>query len=427
MELLSQLQSALGLLIFPLLALLCRPARLRDNGHFGLDRQTARVWLVAVGLQLVLALLLLKLPWFQGLFRAMNSGVLAIEAATTAGSSFVFGYLGGGELPFEESRPGAGYILAFRALPLVIVIGALTALLSYWKILPKIIEVLSKAFARSLNIGGAVALSGAANIFVGMTEAPLFIRNSIKKLSYSELFMVMTLGMSTVAGTVLVLYATFLGSVIPNAVGHIFTASIISVPAAVLISVLMVPQEGEPTSSDAELAFDYQGPIDAIAQGGINAMQMMISIVALLISFIALVFLCNALLGQLPLLGGEVISLERILGWIMAPICWLMGIPWSEASTAGSLMGIKTVLNELLAFIRLSELPAEALNPRSDLIISYAICGFANFGSLGILIGGLTTMAPERRGDITSLGMRSIVSGTLATCMTACIVGVITP
>ncbi len=427
MELLSQLQSALGLLIFPLLALLCRPARLRNSGQFGLDRQTARIWLVAIGLQLVLALLLLKLPWFQGLFRAMNSGVLAIEAATTAGSSFVFGYLGGGELPFEESRPGAGYILAFRALPLVIVIGALTALLSYWKILPMIIEVLSKAFARSLNIGGAVALSGAANIFVGMTEAPLFIRNSIKKLSYSELFMVMTLGMSTVAGTVLVLYATFLGSVIPNAVGHIFTASIISVPAAVLISVLMVPQEGEPTSSDAELAFDYQGPVDAIAQGGINAMQMMISIVALLISFIALVFLCNALLGQLPLLGGEVISLERILGWIMAPVCWLMGIPWSEASTAGSLMGIKTVLNELLAFIRLSELPADALNPRSDLIISYAICGFANFGSLGILIGGLTTMAPERRGDITSLGMRSIVSGTLATCMTACIVGVITP
>jgi CNT family concentrative nucleoside transporter len=427
MDFLPQLQSAVGLLAFPLIAWLCRPQRVKVAASEVPFTQTARIWMVAIALQLVLALLLIKLPWFQGLFRGMNSAVLAVEAATTAGSSFVFGYLGGAELPFEEAQPGAGYILAFRALPLVIVIGALTALLSYWKILPLIIEGLSKAFARSLNIGGAVALSGAANIFVGMTEAPLFIRNSIKKLSYSELFMVMTLGMSTVAGTVLVLYATFLSNVIPNAIGHIFTASIISVPAAVLISVIMVPQDGAPTASDAELAFDYNGPVDAIAQGGVNAMQMMISIIALLISFIALVFLCNALLGQLPMVGGELLSLERILGWIMAPICWLMGIPWSEATTAGSMMGIKTALNELLAFIRLSELPVDALAPRSDLIISYALCGFANFGSLGILIGGLTTMAPERRSDITSLGMRSIVSGTLATCMTASIVGVISP
>lgn len=427
MDYLPQLQSAAGLIVFPIIAWLCRPRQLRvAQGDFR-NSQSMRIWLVAIGIQLALALLFIKVPWFQGLFTAMNNGVLAVEAATTAGSSFVFGYLGGGELPFAEARPGAGYILAFRALPLVIVIGALTALLSYWKILPLVIEGLSKVFARSLNIGGAVALSGAANIFVGMTEAPLFIRNSIKKLSYSELFMVMTLGMSTVAGTVLVLYATFLSGVIPNAIGHIFTASIISVPAAVLISILMVPQDGPPTAAGAELAFNYKGSIDAIAQGGINAMQMMISIIALLISFIALVFLTNALLGTLPSVGGEVLSIERILGWLMAPICWLMGIPWSEATTAGSMMGIKTTLNELIAFIRLSELPKDALAPRSALILSYALCGFANFGSLGILIGGLTTMAPERRSDITSLGMRCIISGTLATCMTASIVGVISP
>jgi CNT family concentrative nucleoside transporter len=352
--------------------------------------------------------------------------VLAVQAATAAGTSFVFGYLGGGELPFEEVLPGASFILAFRALPLVIVIGALTALMTYWKILPMIIEGLSKVFARTLNIGGAVALSGAANIFVGMTEAPLFIRNSIKKLTYSELFMVMTLGMSTVAGTVLVLYATFLENVLDNAIGHIFTASILSVPAAVLISITMVPQIGKPTPSTAELAFDYKGPVDAVAQGGINAMQMLISILALLISFIALVFLTNAILAELPMFNDELLSLERILGWVMSPICWLMGIPWSESAAAGSLMGIKTILNELLAFIQLSQMPPEALNPRSDLIISYAICGFANFGSLGILIGGLSTMAPERREDIASLGLLSIVSGTLSTCMTASVIGVIT-
>jgi CNT family concentrative nucleoside transporter len=417
MDFLLNLQSALGLLAFPLIALLFCRGRRQIN---------LRIWLAAVGLQLILALIFLKVPWFQTLFEMMNQGVIVLQDATVAGTSFVFGYLGGGPLPFQEVSPQNTFIIGFRALPLIIVIGSFTALLSYWKILPWIIEKLSKLFSKSLKIGGAVALAGAANVFIGMTEAPLFIRNSIKKLSYSELFMVMTLGMSTVAGTVLVLYATFLAQVIPNAVGHIFTASIISIPAAVLISLMIVPQDGQPTSATAELQLDFNGPMDAIAQGGINAMHMMINIIALLISFLALVYLSNALLGMFPEVAGEVLSLERILGWIMAPICWLMGIPWSEATTAGSLMGIKTVLNELLAFIQQSQLAEDALSPRSDLIISYALCGFANFGSLGILIGGLSTMAPERRKEISSLGLLSILSGTLATCMTASVIGLIT-
>lgn len=416
MDLLANLQSALGLIVFPIIALMfCKGQR----------QLNWKIWFAAVGLQLILALIFLKVPWFQTLFGLLNDGVVVLQDATAAGTSFVFGYLGGGPLPFQEVSPQNTFIIGFRALPLIIVIGSLTALLSYWKILPWVIQTLSKLFTRSLNIGGAVALAGAANIFIGMTEAPLFIRNSIKKLSYSELFMVMTLGMSTVAGTVLVLYATFLNQVIPNAVGHIFTASIISVPAAVLISLLIVPQDGQPTSATAELQQDFNGPMDAVAQGGINAMHMMINIIALLISFLALVFLSNVLLGMLPDVAGTALSLERILGWVMAPICWLMGIPWSEATTAGSLMGVKTVLNELLAFIQQSQLPEDALSPRSDLIISYALCGFANFGSLGILIGGLSTMAPERRKEISSLGLLSILSGTLATCMTASIIGLI--
>ncbi len=385
-----------------------------------------RLLLAAIGLQFVLALMFLKVPLFQTLFSYMNQAVLSLQAATNAGTAFVFGFIGGGPAPFDVTKPENSYVLAFQAFPLIIVIGALTALLSHWRILPFIIEGLARLFTRTLNIGGAVALSGAANIFIGMVEAPLFIRNSIKKLSHAELFMVMTLGMSTVAGTVLVLYSTFLNQVISDAVGHILTASIMSVPAAVLISLTMVPQEGEPTPSDAEIAFDFSGPMDAISQGAVSAMQMMLGILALIVTFIALVTLTNSALGLLPEFYGAPISLERVLGWIMAPLCWLMGIPWAEATSAGTLMGVKTIFNEFLAFIQQSQLPEEALSPRSDLIISYALCGFANFGSLGILIGGLSAMAPERRGEITQLGLLSIVSGTLATCMTASVIGVLT-
>jgi len=416
MEYLPNLQSFLGLVAFPLMALLfCRSKRTIN----------IKLWLAAVGLQFLLALIFLKLPLFHAIFSGMNSVVLALQAATAAGTSFVFGYLGGGELPYEEIKPGGSFVLAFQAFPLVVVLGALTALLSHWRILPLIIEGLARLFARTLNIGGAVALAGAANIFIGMVEAPLFIRNSIKKLSASELFMVMTLGMSTVAGTVLVLYSTFLNQVISDAVGHILTASIMSVPAAVLMALTMVPQDAEPTPSDAELAFDYSGPMDAISQGAVSAMHMMLGILALLITFIALVTLSNAALGLLPDIYGTPLSLERMLGWLMAPICWLMGVPWAEASTAGTLMGVKTVFNEFMAFIQQSQLPADSLSPRSDLIMTYALCGFANFGSLGILIGGLSAMAPERRQEITQFGLLSIVSGTLATCMTASVIGVL--
>lgn len=417
MSLLPNLQSVLGLIAFPLIALIfCR----------GTKKLNIRLLLAAVGLQFVLALMFLKVPLFQTLFSYMNQAVLSLQAATNAGTAFVFGFIGGGPAPFDVTKPENSYVLAFQAFPLIIVIGALTALLSHWRILPFIIEGLARLFTRTLNIGGAVALSGAANIFIGMVEAPLFIRNSIKKLSHAELFMVMTLGMSTVAGTVLVLYSTFLNQVISDAVGHILTASIMSVPAAVLISLTMVPQEGEPTPSDAEIAFDFSGPMDAISQGAVSAMQMMLGILALIVTFIALVTLTNSALGLFPEFYGAPISLERVLGWIMAPLCWLMGIPWAEATSAGTLMGVKTIFNEFLAFIQQSQLPEDALSPRSDLIISYALCGFANFGSLGILIGGLSAMAPERRGEITQLGLLSIVSGTLATCMTASVIGVLT-
>lgn len=375
-------------------------------------------------MQFGLAALLLKMLFLHQALSSLNDAVLALQAATEQGTTFVFGYLGGGNLPFAETAPGASYILAFRALPLVIVISALTALLTYWRILPKIIRAFSLLLEKSLGVSGSVGLSTAANIFVGMVEAPLFIRPWLDKLTRSELFIVMSAGMASIAGTVLVLYATFLGDTLPDAVGHLLTASLISAPAAILIARLMVPETEQPQTSHADIPQTARSSMDALTQGTQSGLELFLNITAMLIVLVALVHLLNAILGGiLPQVDGEALTLERLLGYVMAPIVWLMGIPWQEAHTAGALMGVKTVLNEFIAYLQLGQLPPEALSPRSRLIMTYALCGFANVGSLGIMIAGLTTMAPDRRAEILSLGWKSIVSGTLATCCTGAVVG----
>ncbi len=392
------------------------------------ERRQAKLWKVAVAgiaVQLITAVLLLKLPFIQKLFGTLNDVVVGLQNASEAGSSFVFGYLGGGPLPFEETEVGASFVLAFRALPLVIVISALTALLTYWRVLPVIVSALSTILQRSLGIGGAVALGTAANVFVGMVEAPLFVRPYLKKLSRSELFMLMCAGMATIAGTVLILYATFLREVIPDAVAHLLIASLISAPAAITIAKLMVPDDRAATAAVLDVATDAKSSMDAITRGTQSGLMLFLNIIAMLIVFVALVHLVNALLSLLPDIGDAPVTLERILGYLMAPITWLMGIPWQEAVITGALMGTKTVLNEFLAYLRLADLPPAALSERSRLIISYALCGFANFGSLGIMIGGLTTMVPERRDEIVALGPKSIVAGTLATCCTGAVVGIL--
>jgi CNT family concentrative nucleoside transporter len=350
----------------------------------------------------------------------------SVQASTESGSTFVFGYLGGGTLPFEETQPGASFILAFRALPLVIVVSAITALLTYWRVLPLLVRGFAKVLERTMSVGGAVGLGTAANIFVGMVEAPLFVRRYLSHMSRSELFMLMTAGMATVAGTVLILYATFVGTVIPNAIGHLITASIISAPAAITIARLMVPPQGPPTAAELQPAPDITSSMDAITQGTVAGLKLFLNIVAMLLVFVALVYLANSLLGLLPEVAGSELTFERMLGWLMVPVCWLMGVPWSEAATAGSLMGVKTILNEFIAYLQLAGLPPGTLSDRSELIMTYALCGFANFGSLGIMLGGLTIMAPERRAEIVGLGMKSILSGTLATCCTGAVVGILT-
>ena len=394
------------------------------------ENRRAVPWRVVIAgalLQFLLAAALLKVPFFRDAFLALNEVLGALDRATQAGSRFVFGYLAGGEQPFDERPATSSFVLAFRALPLMLVVSALSSLLFYWKILPAVVRSLSRVLERAMGIGGAVGLSAAANVFVGMVEAPLLIRPYLAAMSRGELFIVMTCGMAGVAGTVMALYGVILGSVVPNAIGHILSASVISVPAAILIAAVMVPPTGEPTSGRLAPAQTAASSMDAITRGTLDGLQLLLSIVAMLIVLIALVTLVNLALGALPSWGGEVVTLQRVLGWIMAPLVWLAGVPWHEAGTAGALMGTKTVLNEFIAYVDLSKLPSDALSARSRLIMTYALCGFANFGSLGILIGGLAAMAPERRGEIVALGLRSIVAGTLATVMAAAVVGLLVP
>jgi concentrative nucleoside transporter, CNT family len=414
-----QLQSAFG--VFALLAI---------AWAVGENRRSVSLRQAAIGLAatLLTAIVLIKVNVVARAFGVINDAVGAISSASRAGTSFVFGYLGGGALPFDLKAPGAEFILAFQALPIVLIMSVLTTLLFYWRILPPVVRGMAWVLERTLGVGGAVGLSTAANIFLGMVEAPLFIRPYMASLTRSELFLVMTGGMAGIAGTVLVLYATFLAPVIPDAAAHFVIASVLGAPSAILISLIMVPETSDKRTGGtlADPDIHASSTMDAIVKGTTAGLELLLNIIAMLIVLVALVYLINAIIGLLPDVGGAPISLQRILGYLMAPVCWLLGLPWPQAITAGSLMGTKTVLNELIAYVDLSKLGDNALDPRSRLIMLYAMCGFANFGSLGIMIGGLGTMAPQRRDEINSLGLKSIVSGTLATCLMGAIVGLLT-
>jgi CNT family concentrative nucleoside transporter len=414
-----QFQSAFGVLALLAIAWACS-----ENRRAVSPRQAA----IGLAATLVTAVVLLKLPVVARAFGAINDAVGAISAAARAGSSFVFGYVGGGTLPFELKVPGADFILAFQALPIVLVMSVLTTLLFYWRVLPPIVRGMAWLLERTLGVGGAVGLSTAANIFLGMVEAPLFIRPYLAQLSRSELFLVMTGGMAGIAGTVLVLYATLLAPLIPDSAAHFVIASVLGAPAAILVSLIMVPEtSGKRTGGGLENPdAPATSTMDAIVKGTTSGLELLLNIIAMLFVLVALVYLVNAVIGLLPEVGGAKISLQRLLGYVMAPVCWLMGLPWPQAITAGSLMGTKTVLNELIAYVELSKLSSDSLDPRSRLIMLYAMCGFANFASLGIMIGGLGTMAPERREEINALGLKSIVSGTITTCLMGAIVGVLT-
>jgi CNT family concentrative nucleoside transporter len=385
-----------------------------------------RVVLAGIVIQIVLAAAFLQIPFMRDGLLALNVAVDAIQVATRAGTSFVFGYAGGGDPPFAVTNPNGVITLAFTILPILMVIGALSAVLWYWRILPLIVGGLSFALRRTMGIGGAVGLSCGANIFLGTIEAPLLIKPYLERLTRSELFIVFTCGMANVAGTVLVLYSIVLQPVMGDAaLGHIIIASLLSLPASIVIAMVIIPgKETTPADVDADIA--YAGTMDAVARGTTDGLSMYLQVIAMLLVMVALVALINVGLSGFGDVWGAPFTFERAMGWLFAPIAWCIGIPWEEAAQAGQLLGVKTVLNELIAYIQMAGLPADALSPRSDLIMVYALCGFANFASVGITIAGVTVLAPGRRKEIVELAQRSLISGTLSSLLVGATIGLLT-
>jgi len=426
-----QVQSAIGLIAMPLFAWILSERR----ASLGTAR-LVRLALAGLGLQAAVAGIMLNVAAVRGAFDLAAGLVTALQTATAAGMQLVFGYLAGAPAPFQTVSPQNGFILAFHALPLILLISALTKLLYHWGILQQVVRAVGWVLRRTMGVSGPVGTSAAANIFLGMVEAPLMVRPYLAGMSRAGLFATMTVGMAGVAGTVLAVYASILQPVVPGVAGHLIVASVISVPAALMLSELMVPHEepgpapGAPADPDSDkIVIDDppQSSMDAIAQGTWEGVQLLANVTAMLIVAVALVALANQLLGIASAPFGLQLTFQQVLGWLFAPLAWLAGIPWAECGQAGALLGVKTVLNEFLAYLQLAGLAPGALSDRSRLILTYALCGFANFGSLGIMVGGIAAMAPQRRGEIAALGAKTMVSGTLATLMTAAVVGVMTP
>jgi CNT family concentrative nucleoside transporter len=393
-------------------------------------RRAIRLRTVAAALilQALLAVILIRLPASLIVLRWLDRGAGAFQTATEAGSGLVFGYLGGGALPFPTSGPGTPYILAFRGLPLVLTISALASVLYYWGVLQRVMGAMAWVLRRALGISGPLALGAAVHVFVGMIEAPLLIRPYLARMQRGELFALMSCGMAGIAGTVMVIYAGLLGGVIATPIANLLIASVISTPAALALSALMVPFDPDP-SDPGELRL-HEPPLstlDALVRGAMDGVAPLVGIVVLLIVAVAAVTLINEMLALLPAIAGRPITLQWLAAWPFRPLLWAIGVPWREAAPAALLMATKTVLNEFVAYIALSQTPPATFSPRTRLILTYALCGFANFGSLGIMIGGLGAMVPpERRSEVVRLGLRSLVSGTLATCMSAAWVGLLT-
>ena len=382
----------------------------------------------AIILQIILAFALLKIPFIVQIFAYLSEGVTALQAATQEGAEFVFGYLSNSSTsPFESSGTGNSMIFAFQILPLIIVISSLSALLWFWNILPLIIRAISKIFEKLFNIGGPIGLGATANIIMGQVEAPLLVRPYLSKMSEKELLILMTAGMSTVSGSIMIALVSMLAPQFPdiNLIQHLVSASILSIPAAIMYANIMIPS-AEVTNFDGNsVPKVYDSSMDAITRGTRDGLDICLNVGAILIAFIALVSLLNSLLG---ILGGWIgitdLSLQLILGYIFFPIVWLMGVPLSETLASAELLGLKTALNEFVAYGALANIEPDALSDRSKLITLYALCGFANFSSVGILVSGISAMAPERKNDLIKVSIKALIGATLASCMTGLVIGI---
>jgi len=373
--------------------------------------------------QIILAVILLKLPFVVSFFEILGNGVVILQQATQEGANFVFGYP-----PTDSSTPYRSLLetFAFGVLPYIIVMACISAILWYWGVLPFIVNLISRACQKLFNIGGPVGLGAAANIFVGQVEAPLLIRPYVSKLSNKELLILMTAGMATVAGSVMVALIAILESsfINQNLIQHFITASVLSVPAAIMYANIMIPSNTITDFDENKVPKVYNSTMDAVTRGSSDGASIAFSVGTILIAVIALVFIANSILGFVSSQFGFNLSIEIILGYLFAPIAWLMGIPWDEAIIAGELLGIKTTLNEFVAYPGLAALDDGELSERSKLITFYSLCGFANLSSVGILISGITAMAPERKDDLIKVSLKALVGATLASCMTGLIVGI---
>ncbi|MEM1150931.1 MAG: nucleoside transporter C-terminal domain-containing protein [Pseudomonadota bacterium] len=382
-----------------------------------------RIVLGAVGLQFAFALLLFAVPPVRAALFSANVIVDALEDATRAGTGFVFGYVGDNAAASAIMAGDAPPLFFFQILPIVIVVAALSAMLWHWRILRWVTKGFAIIFRRGMGIGGATSLAVSANVFMGMTEAPVLVKPYLKGMTRSELFILMTTGFATIAGSVLIIYVTFLEGVMGNPLAQLLTASIIAAPAAVALALTMVPETAAKQERAHEPDFEYESTMDAFATGAADGLKIVLNIATMLIAALAILYLANAMLGAAPDFRGEALSIQRILGWIFAPLMYLIGVPWDEAARSGSLMGIKTVLTEFVAFLELAAIPADEMSDRTRIITAHAICGFANFGSMGILIGGLTIIEPARRDTFLSLAWKTLIAGTLATCLSGAVVG----
>ena len=383
-----------------------------------------RIVAAAIILQFAICYVLLRVPVISNALQYLNKGVGALSSASKAGTSFVFGYVGGATPPFAITNPAALSTFAFQVIPIIIVVSALSAVLWYWRILPVIIHAIAWFFERTLGTRGPAGFAVTANVFVGQVEAPLLVRPYISRMTRYELLLMMTAGMAMIAGSMMVVYSSMLASHFDNMLSQLLTKSLMSIPASILFAYVMLPDDTQ-SAELAEPGRIYGSTMDAITRGTTDGLHIWLNVIAILIVLIAFVALLNFGLQTLPDVAGAPLSLERIIGWLFAPLAWLMGIPWSEATTAGSLLGIKTALNEFIAYLKLADLGPGTLSPRTRLISIYALCGFANFSSMGIQISGIAAMAPDRRADLNALAFRSLVGATLASCMTGAVVGIV--
>ena len=389
-------------------------------------------WKLVIGtlvVQAVLVLLLFEVPAIRSALLGVGVAVDGLASSTQAGVAFVFGFLAGTpNQPYTLVDPGSLFVFAFRVLPVILVVCALAALLWHWKILVWITQAFGVVFEKTMGLRGPPALATAATVFMGQVEGPIFIRSYLPSLSRSELFMLITVGMACVSGSTMVAYATILKDVLPGAAAHVLTASIISAPAGVLLARIIVPRDAaieQAQAYDPLAAKKYDSSIDALIKGTTDGLQIMLNVGATLIVFVALTAMVNKILGGFGDVAGAPLSVERGLGILFSPLAWAIGVPWKDAPTAGSLLGVKLVLTEFTAFIRMGAIPLDGMDPRSRVLMTYALCGFANVASVGINLAGFSVLAPERRNEIVGMVWKAMMAGFLATCLTASIVGLL--